>query len=369
MREYFVQFREMPASKIDGKISFNILRAGGDTRNCIVDNVRNTFGSYIGLSYSETLKAESIRAAVNAARGDMFELSSMLSFGTGVSVSEPRPYVAFTNEKDQTRHQFYQCEEISDFPYSSGTARSDSITQIIRRFGELESSEQGRSVRDRLGSSLQILRRAQGIDDDPFTQFILLWAALEVLNDPLVRELGLDDPERCPSCGRSKDSINVRGFRAYAERFSEDKRDDFEACYSIRNEILHRTKDFVGARNRAQARTPFLMGFYYSIANYLLNIPSDSIPEKFTPRIACYFEHFIEFELSESGPIVTEGLPDLPHLEREPVGDDLVRSGETTEILHRSKFTRVNFPANITAFSVDSKVRFLGIRVRNVGTV
>lgn len=217
----------------------------------IEENIKGT-SVQTGLRFRVFLNAESIRDAIDLAKGLTDGVVSFLTMMTGRGMDIPREEIAYELTPDVQERDFVQVFYTPITLPSRRQVDPQPLIDFIDRQMKLEAPFAEHLIRAirwyRLGATVT----------DIFDQFNCFWIGLEALNPLLQRKLSAkDDPTVCPECGhRWVTTPTVSGIRAFIRDKMKDGKTLYRNIRQLRNDIMHSTKELRELRELVSAYAP-----------------------------------------------------------------------------------------------------------------
>lgn len=352
---------------LDNPISITSPRYDGRLHRILVQNhIDQPTKTVDGLTYYESVQAENIDAAIGTALGEIYYLSAIISCLSGISVSDPYPYLAFTTG-DRKEHEFVQFGDFIESGYSTGKRQSAFIADVALKIQAVQDEQ----CKDWLKSSLHAFKKAQMYAEDPYTHFILAWISLELLDRVLERKLE-PDSKVCSECGRQM-KMTGRGLEEYLKGDTE-RIVLLKKVTDLRARIFHRAEDFAEVRNEAIEHAPFLRDLYINAMDAIIGGNITLLKrDKPISRVGNQIVLRGRVELSESGRLLVDETvispireEDLPHFEiRTTASAPHARKEGGSESLTTYEITAKCFPHG-AVFSHKPQLNLQGVKVENL---
>lgn len=202
------------------------------------------FGSTLlpkGLLIQVALDAQDIDTAIEAAGS--FAVGALNILSTVARSSIDRPYLTLAYDVSKDIHDREFVTVVYDPNTPSSTRRPDDaeLAEFVEKYDQYHSdSGIPNDHKDRVSRSLDAYRRALADNNDPLTDFIVVWSALE----------GLDSVYRKTFPTRQAQFKD--GMKDVFLRLQESN--SFDTLEDLRNEIAHGNMDLVGANHLATSK-------------------------------------------------------------------------------------------------------------------
>ncbi len=222
-----------------------------------------------GLRFRVLLSAESIKKAIELAKGLTDGVVSFMTLITGRGMEIPREDIAYELTENTQERDFLQV--FYDVPMKEPSRRQADIqllTDLIDKQLRLD-----RPLLEHIARAVRWYRLGVMVTD-VFDQFNCFWIGLEALNLLLQQKLAVeDDPIACPECKHKwKSTPTVSGIRAFVQDEMKESRDFYRSMRQLRIDIMHSTKELRSLQQSASIYAPrtgevlfravcFLLGF------------------------------------------------------------------------------------------------------------
>jgi len=358
MEDYCVRFWQTPSTKLEMNLDVNMKADNGMVRKCIIESNFNQEKKDAGITFTEYLKSENPKKALEMATGDVDMLCSVISFISGVSLPRPFPILIYSTSSDRQKHILNQFDKVPCPIVVTGKVGAELTSELFRDIFSLEED-----TRQRVISSIQLFSRAQMVaSEDPFICFMLLWIAIDLL-DPSIKDrnriekIQEIDTNYCPECKRPTSSTMILGIEAFLKEKHTEMITQLKDAKELRSRIFHGPKNFAKSRNECNDYLNFLIELYVVLIGYLTrNSLGDKIPKKFISKIECILDQMVDIEMSTNGVFFEPpGHPGINldeaqvNWETDADGKILVTIKAEGEFLKLKKGAKVNGPARLSS--------------------